>query len=246
MKCSKKVVVLSLVATLVFGSAVSVFAADGDVDVTDNHIKFKADGGSKTDPVDPEDPDETIVPDDKEKPTNNTGTLRLDVVPRFEFGENNIVNGDKSFDAKVPEVTDKDGATTAPYYTQVTDVRGTGDGWTLSAKMTVPFTDEDNHTLDGAKIELKNAAAASQDGTDVPTAVDGGFLEFDGANTQTIDIATAAEDEGMGVTAVRFGDTSKTGTVTADKSVVLTIPGSTQVYAKDYEATVKWTLVTGP
>jgi len=243
MKRSKKVVAFTLAATMLFGNVVSVFAADGDVDSTNNKITFKSgDGYEVTDPVDPEDPDVNITPDpEKEKPTGNTGELRLDVVPAFDFGTQEITTKDKSYDAELPVEA---GGDKVPYYVQVTDVSGTGEGWKIKAKLTDQFSDG-THELNGAAIILSNVAAESQTGTVVPSSVNSGTLQNDGSSLK---IAAAQANEGMGVTAVRFGDTPRDGRTsdTAKESVNLTIPAETQVYKSTYKATIKWTLEATP
>lgn len=245
MKPSKKVVAFALAATMLFGNVAGVLAADQDVDSSDNKITFESGGGGDvTNPVDPEDPDTEVDPDEKEDPTGNTGELRLDVVPVFDFGTKKITTGEKEYSAELP--VDATSTEEIPYYVQVTDVRGTGAGWSLTAKLTDQFTDG-THTLDGATIALANVASEAQTGTTAPTSTTDGSLEYDAVNDKSIKIASAAANEGMGVSAVRFGDTARYGsTLTADDSVKLTIPGTTQVYANTYKATIKWTLGATP
>jgi len=243
MKCSKKLVVFTLAAVMMFGNVVGVFAADTDVSVSENKITFKAGGGDATDPVDPEKPDNPVDPD-KEDPTGNTGDLRLDVVPVFDFGTQKITSNDKSYFAELP--VDAMSSDEIPYYVQVTDVRGSGAGWSLTAKMTDQFSDGTN-ALAGAEINLVNVASEAQTGTTAPSGTYDGVLKYDAVNDTSVKLASAAVNEGMGVSAVRFGDTVRYGsTLTADKSVELTIPGSTQVYANTYKATIKWTLGATP
>jgi len=238
---------LTLAATMVLGSAMGVLAADADVSVSDNKITFGAgEGGDPTAPVDPEKPDLGVDPDEKEKVTENTGALRLDVVPVFDFGTKSITTGEKKYTAELPK--DKTANEEIPYYVQVTDLRGTGAGWHLSAKMTSQFSDG-THSLNGATINLSNVATAAQDGTTAPSTTFDGKLEYDSASggSTTLTLASAATNEGMGVSAVRFGDTARySSSLTADKSVELTIPAATQVYAETYVATIQWTLGAVP
>lgn len=241
MKCSKKVLAFTLAATMMFGSVIGVMAAppDDEFDTTDNKITFTSGGGLlPTDPVDPTDPDKEVSPDpDKEVPTGATGDLRLDLVPQFDFGSNQIVTGDKEFYAEVPTdtVTDKE----MPYYVQVTDVRGSGAGWNVYAQMTTQFEDTAGHELTGAEIELLNTASAAQTGTTAPSGVYSDTLIPEGS---AIKIASAAVDEGMGVSVVSFGADADEGA----ESVVLTIPASTQVYSNKYTTTIKWTMGATP
>jgi len=240
----KKVLTLAMAVAMVAGTSLSAFAADTDESVSDNKIIFEAGGGTVTPPVDPEEPDEPGDPDEKEKPTGNTGSLRLDVVPVFDFGTQNITTGDKSYFAELPE--DQTLNEEIPYYVQVTDLRGSGDGWSLSAKMTQQFSDGTN-TLSGAEINLSNVGAEAQTGTTAPSTTIDGTLKYDAVNDTSIKIASAATNEGMGVSAVRFGDTARYGsTLNADESVELTIPAATQVYQTTYQATIQWTLGATP
>lgn len=235
----------ALAATMMLSSAMGVLAADTDVSVSDNKITFDTGGGTVTPPVDPEDPDKEIDPDDKEVVTDNKGSLRLDVVPAFDFGTQQIKTGIKNYYAELPK--DKTLNEAIPYYAQVTDVRGTGAGWRLSAKMTSQFSDGTN-TLTGAKIKLKNVATKAQSGTTAPGTTWSGDLTYDAQNGGTVlDLASAAVNEGMGVSAVRFGNTDRDGgTLTADESVELEIPADTQVYKATYKATIQWTLGATP
>jgi len=246
MKCSKKLVAFALAATMLFGNAIGASAANQGGTTTENKITFQSGGGSDvTPPADPEKPDITISPDpDKEKPTGNIGELRLDVVPVFDFGTQDITTTAKSYFAILP--VDAVSREKVPYYVQVTDVRGTGAGWSLTAKMTSQFSDGTN-LLAGAKIDLSNITSKAQTGSTAPSGLFEGTLEYDEVNDSTVKIATAAVNEGMGVTTIRFGDTARNGdTPTADESVKLTIPASTQVYANTYKATIKWTLGATP
>jgi len=246
MKCNKKVLAFTLAATMLFGNVISVFADDMDESTTDNKITFESGGGKETTPpVDPEDPDVTITPDpDKEKPTDNTGELRLDVVPIFDFGTQQITTNTKNYFAELP--VESVSSEEIPYYVQVTDVRGTGAGWSLTAKMTSQFSDG-THALTGAKINLSNVASEAQSGTTAPSGTYDGTLEYDAVDDTSVKIASAAVNEGMGVSAVRFGDTARYGnTLSADESVELTIPGEVQVYANTYKATIQWTLGATP
>ena len=235
----------TLASTMVFGSAMGVLAADMDVSESDNKITFQSGGGEPTDPIDPEKPEKEIDPDEKEKPTGNTGDLRLDVVPVFDFGTEKITTGAKSYNALLPT----ESGTEIPYYAQVTDFRGTGEGWSLYAKMTSQFSDG-THTLNGAAIALSNVAADADAtvGTTAPGTTFNGALEYDAVSGGTlIKLASAAVNEGMGTSAVRFGDTARYGsTLTADKSVSLTIPAATLIYANEYKATIQWTLAATP
>lgn len=254
----KAAVAFAFAATMVFSSVMGVAAADTDISVSDNKITFESGGGGDpTGPVDPEKPDESVILDEvnvKERITDNTGELRLDVVPVFDFGTQNNTVGEKIYSAVLPkDLTTSEKDANIPYYVQVTDLRGTGAGWTLSAKMTSQFTDTASHSLDGATIDFTNTAAASKSGTVVPTTVTSASqLSYTTANNvggNLVVIAKAATNEGMGVSAIRFGDTARHNaaqTVTADKSVKLTIPAATQVYSSTYNATIQWTLTVGP
>ncbi|MGL6197565.1 MAG: WxL domain-containing protein [Lachnospiraceae bacterium] len=263
----KAVIAFAFAATMMLSSVMGVAAADPvepdpntDISVSDNKITFQTGGGGEaTGPVDPEKPDESVVLDEvndvRERITDNRGELRLDVVPVFDFGTQNNTVGEKIYSAVLPkDLTTSEKDPNIPYYVQVTDLRGTGAGWTLSAKMTSQFTDTASHSLDGATIDFTNTAAASKTGTVAPTTVTtASQLYYTTANNagggNLVVIAQAATNEGMGVSAIRFGDTARHNdaqTVTADKSVKLTIPATTQVYSSKYNATIQWTLTVGP
>jgi len=250
MKSSKKLAAataFALAATMMLSSAMGVWSADTDISVSENKITFDTGGGTVTPPVDPEDPDKEIEPDGKEVVTDNKGSLRLDVVPAFDFGTQQITAGteNKKYNAELPKDQTLDEA--VPYYAQVTDVRGIGAGWRLSAKMTSQFSDGTN-TLTGAKIKLKNVAAKAQAGTTAPGTTWSGDLVYDAQSGGSIlYLASAAVNEGMGVSAVRFGNTDRDGgALTANESVELEIPADTQIYKTTYKATIQWTLGATP
>jgi len=127
-------------ATLALGLAAPLVAqADATTtpvsfDTTDT-VEFTA-NTDPTDPVDPTDPDTT----NPEVPgTGDKGPLSLDYVPTLDFGSQKIATGTQTFGAKGVIGQNSGTELTQPHYVQVTDNRGTAEGWNVSAVMT-PFT----------------------------------------------------------------------------------------------------------
>ncbi|TRM09235.1 WxL domain-containing protein [Lentibacillus cibarius] len=77
--------------------------------------------------------------------TEGGGAFRLDSVSTLLFGVNEI---------KAKKTVYKS-ITTDPYV-QVTDTRGTGEGWKVTAQAS-EFSDGEKETLPGSSIELKGA-----------------------------------------------------------------------------------------
>ena len=116
---------------------------------TDAIVKFKApdekDPNSKNPVVDPEDKDgkdpvTPIDPVNPDKPVDegSTGPLTLDYASSLNFGENIISTKDEIYFASAQVLKDKNNVEkTGPLFAQITDNRGTLEGWTLSAKQNV-------------------------------------------------------------------------------------------------------------
>lgn len=110
----------------------------------------------------------------------------------------------------------------------VSDLRGSGEGWAVTAEAT-QFTGA-THNLTAGSLELSQPTVTA-DGTDSPApTVATGPYTIDGGDPVTI--ATADTDEGMGV--YDFGATTLTLTLPAD------------VYADTYQSTVTITFFVAP
>ena len=258
MKNRKVIITLGLVAMMMCGSVLHVAAADPDTaTATNNKVTFVAGGGEEGTPVDPEYPDKEIEvegPDGGQEVTGNKNSLRIEVIPHFDFGSSAIsFNRPTEYNALIPSSTDVESQTrfAHPYFVQIGDYRGTAAGWTLSASLETTF-DSTSNTLDGAEIWLKNVASeTSISGNKLaPGSHNKGDIKLghDGlVSSGAVVIASAAEEEGNAITAVRFGDwNTVNGKNNANESVVLHIPAKTALYAETYTADILWTLTNAP
>ncbi|MDR0879255.1 MAG: WxL domain-containing protein [Clostridioides sp.] len=248
----KKLATLVAVAgiTLSFGG-VNSFAADKTLG-SDIDVIFTAPDDSGTDKpiVDPEDPDNQPpgTPDPIPGPGTG-GLLSIDFASSFNFGSNVITNGAKTLYA-APQAWIEDGGahTTKPNFVQVNDNRMLYSGWTLKVAQADQLKTSDNKVLDGATITLNNI---SVDGikddvtTNGPATAPTSLVITPGAGTANV--MAAADGKGGGTFVARFGDeTENTNDVSKNKAVKLSIPSTTQVYAKAYSGTLTWTLSDTP
>lgn len=235
----------SFVAVAILSSlvgATGVTAAEYD---TNGVINFTPDT-SITLPIDPTDPDPEVPvspvdPTDPEGPNPGTaGPLSIDFASSYAFGEQVISTLNKVYYADIQEFTD---GGTGPNYVQVTDKRGTLEGWKLSVKQNGQFTTADDELLTGAQITLRKGAVTSNLASD-PTLIPGDVqsvvaLKTTGEETVLVD---AAVNQGAGTWIYRLGNNAEEGKT----GVELSVPGSTVKRAKEYRTTMTWVLSSTP
>lgn len=238
----KKTVFLASAALLLSLAANTsqVFAAEGGTYPTQGTINFEA-GDDVTPPVDPEDPDIPIDPVDP--PTPVGGSLSIDYASQWKFGTQKISTTDQTYFAQLDQFKDSEGKPTIekPNYVQVTDKRGTLEGWSLSVTQPEQFKTADGDELTGAVLKIKTAAIAGLSGSDTYTP---------GTVAASIDLTpgqeaagiTAEKTKGAGTWVYRFGNDADTG----KKAIELDVPGKTVKLAKEYKTTLNWTLASTP
>lgn len=209
--------------------------ADEQEDVAQSTAKITF-TGSNTDPnspVDPDDPDHHIDPDNPVDPddpdnhgTGDNGPLSLDYVSNITFGTKEIATSSQVYNA-----------VNAEPHVQITDKRGVEGGWSLTAAVS-KFTAADKSELKGAVLSFKNGEArTSSDNTSSKPQVNDN-ITFD--NTEAKPVMTAASLVGQGTWLDVFAGDEGNNT-----NVQLAVPaGSAQ--AKEYTATITWTLTAGP
>ncbi|EAG2919091.1 WxL domain-containing protein [Listeria monocytogenes] len=147
----------TLIVGLIGISSVTLFApsafavtSEGDSKAT---VKFKA-GTGVVDPVDPENPTKPIDPLDPSNPTDpgtgNTGSLTLDYVSSVNFGEHEVSSTEQSYSS-----------TSRKPFIQISDRRGTGAGWKVTATATA-FQNEDGAASLGTSIVSVVSAKESE------------------------------------------------------------------------------------
>lgn len=166
-----------------------------------------------TDPIDPEEPD---------KPTGQVGNLTIDYVSSLDFGSFQLQSGAVILKAnqerqKNPNV-------------QVTDKRGTGEGWTLTVAQTQEFKSAEGHTLAGAKLTLPagNLKTNNINNNNAPTP------KTVVVNADSNVVMLAEKGQGLGTWLDQF----------AREQTTLEIPSGN--YAGSYESELTWTLSNAP
>ncbi|MBP1040259.1 WxL domain-containing protein [Vagococcus sp. BWB3-3] len=260
----KKLVTGMLLATVILGAA--GFEASAATVETKGDVIFKTQGDDSTGEVTkPETDDEIIKPVD---PNNSKGTLRVNHISDYHFGEIEVKSDSYTVDALMDRYVDKDDATETEkdisHYIQVEDVRGEQKGWTLSVKAN-PFTPQGGgKALEQTYIELTQAKLSNtrMSGTEIVGAVN----VFDGAASKNLTLGQSVEI--MSTKAGKNTDSSKTSLVfnTAYTEADPAAGASTRVgedgkynpgvklhaigtdeklVGKTYVSTLEWTLADG-
>ncbi|WP_219811249.1 WxL domain-containing protein [Bacillus thuringiensis] len=224
---------------------------------------------SITPPVDPENPDITnpVTPVDPEDPTKpvapgTAGPLSIDFASSLSFGQQTISSGDTTYFAHPQVLEDSTGnKTSKENYVQVTDSRGTFEGWTLSVKSDGQFrlagadvaSTAPGDVLTGARLEFDKGHVNAPTGIDssvTPSTVTNSKIEVSPADTVLV---AAKANEGMGTwiyglgTSADYDASATTASDIATKApITLTVPGSTTKKADTYTTNLIWTLSNTP
>lgn len=207
---------LVTLSSIALGSQVA--HADATLDTDGNALQAKSNTSvkfiqdtTKTDPVNPDDPDGDGVGEDGTTPvdtdhtkddgvTNETdGELTLDYVSNFRFGEQAISSGkDYTFEAA------KDG--THSNYIQVTDKRLDIAGWNVKA--TAEALTDGTNTLNGVTYTISDAKVTTLDNTTAP-ATGPATITLD-TEGNAVDVMNAKAGEGNGTSIDKFGKVEMT------------------------------------
>ncbi|MBQ0137740.1 MAG: WxL domain-containing protein [Kurthia sp.] len=220
---------------------------------SDSNVNFIPSTGS-TKPIDPTDPTnpnpETPVP-----PKEGTeGPLSIDFASDFDFGTQEITTEDKVYKAKPQAYEDSEKIT--PNFVQITDKRGSNAGWSLNLKQDYQFKNDttQNKEIEGAELRFL-AGSLVTDGKGIkPTTHE---AKLDATNGSYSKIMTAKATEGSGTWLSSFGgqelvdedvlnEENEVVTEKRDAGVTLSIPGTTQTDAVEYETTLTWQLTNEP
>ncbi|CAM3280983.1 WxL domain-containing protein [Vagococcus fessus] len=251
MKNTMKLMTVVLISTSVLGAATSFAAGETSKATTEGKVQFTNEDNNEVEPpVNPETDPEGEVVEPGEEPGGEQGTagpLQINWVSNFDFDINKVSMVDKFYDAKL--TNDKKTKKPLANFVQLTDKRGTGEGWSLSVTQKGEFTSEKN-ILDGARIHLKNGNITSNLGEETFPSMDlketpaEGAEEISGQGTlvpdQKLPLMTATEKKGMGRYSLYFG---KTTDGSAESSVQLEVPGNIVKYADvAYTTALEWNL----
>lgn len=216
--------------------------------------------------VDPEKPIHTVDPG----PTPSTeGYLRIDFVPKLNFGRNKVSEKEQSYPAHAQLFH---GETKARgNFVQVTDSRATGDGWKLQVRQESMFTSNAGNSIKGAYISLDKIWANSLLDKEYAPSLQTDVIKLDKIG-MTYDLATAEKNKGYGTWSIEFGASeendvglSSTLKPVIDKSGVAVVdpdfenkqvyennavnffmPRSTDVKPGNYQTVITWLLAELP
>lgn len=210
-------------------------------------IEFEAGDLTAPDLINPDDLDseEPLEVDESiGDTTGQTGPLSLDYAPHLDFGTVKI-------DAKEKYYSAVSGENTPSPFVQVTDRRGTGTGWHLTANFTgfeKGITDEDGNittteSLTGAEIIFSNPSESVTNGNqqnDKPI-VTASKTSLVARESETF--MNAPVNHGMGSWAIVWNDGDKSDG--KNENIQLKVPGGTATVGT-HTATITWLLTSGP
>ncbi|MDZ5759994.1 WxL domain-containing protein [Carnobacterium maltaromaticum] len=218
MKLTRSTILSLAVLAGVTLNSTAVFAAEVGKEVSPTQITIEKgdETGGGTDPIIPIDP---IDPP-------NTGELRIDAVSSFNFGKIKLSTA-TSKDAEFPE-----GKSLG---VQVTDIRGSGLGWKLTAKIDELKGQTNPSNILKAKISIPagKVSTLTIDETSMLFPATSSAVTLSG---EEVTVMGAADKHGLGTWADDF---------TADgKNVSINIP--TNAYIDTYKGNITWSLQNVP
>ncbi|MGM0126380.1 hypothetical protein IGI37_003809 [Enterococcus sp. AZ194] len=257
----KKIIVSSLLATLTLSalgaSALTAEAAEKSI-ISNGVVEFIP-GSDITEPIDPDvdpnNPDTVgpVTPLDPTKPggqpnPGTAGPLSIDFASSFNFGLNKITNKNVDYYARAQAFSN--GTPARANYVQVSDHRGTNQGWKLTVTQQTQLTaveETANKVLTGAEITLNEATVNSLSTSAAPAAATTVTL----TPGEPVNVTTAAENTGAGTWVTKWGTVEKVTEknvegqdvqVDVNKAVKLSVPGSTAKDAVKYASVLTWTI----
>lgn len=224
----------------VFGfSQVTSAAIVNDPEESEATINFKegTDIPGVVDPTDPEIPWLPIEPTDPtdptDPPTGQNGPLTLDYVSSVDFGEHEIEGKTAVYESTILRP-----------FIQVSDRRGTGAGWNVTASVgefETAIEEEKKQTLKGFKLSFSNGSVISTSNSLKPTPSNNVELI---ANADAVNVVTAEEDTGLGTWVNRWFPTAG-ATDGLNDSVTLEVPAGAATLGA-HAATITWSLSDAP
>lgn len=184
-----------------------------------------------TKPVDPVDPTDPMGPN-----PGTAGPLSIDFASSFQFGNQKITSETMDYYAKLQEFIS---SLAGPNYVQVTDKRGTQEGWSLSVIQNGQFKTAQSEVLAGASLSISSGTAISvTDKQYAPTVVENHTF----VPNSEMNLVNVPAGKGMGTWIYRFGADASEGAA----AVKLNIPGRSVKLAKEYRTTLTWYLKNVP
>lgn len=184
------------------------------------------------DPTQPYEPDPTDPGDPDDSPTGNVGPLTLDYVSSVNFAEHSIESGTEIYQS-----------TTLRPFIQVSDRRGTGEGWNVSATMSVFQNEELENALPGAILTFANGnLITAPNNTTTPPEANSDIVLNAGGDARTV--INAELNSGLGSWLTRWFP-SENAEGNLNDNVTLEIPAGAATLG-DNTAIISWTLTAGP
>ncbi|MGG5357665.1 MULTISPECIES: WxL domain-containing protein [unclassified Enterococcus] len=233
------VMLLSLTGGKVFATSYP----DGISATTDAAVAFNNDAVDPENPippiVDPENPEEPGIDPEDPNPNPPVDGLHLSYVSDFNFGEGS--KNTTTFYAEADTVNN--GERSIVPFVATNDSRGTDrTGWTLSAKLDAPLTN-DGHEL-AARLSLENlnyAIGGDHTADKAPEAASGEIVLIPG---QEQVIASANTVQGIGSWSLALGQLNEEKTHT--NGVKLVVPSTSVKNTGTYSSSLSWTLTAQP
>lgn len=214
-----------------------------------------------TPPVDPLNPETVVNPGEV---VSTSGLLRLDFIPKLNFGINLSVNDDVTYYAYAQLFHDD--TSERANFVQVTDHRDKKTGWTLSVKQESQFKNERNEELNGAFLSFDNQWVNSSSDMSLAPTIQKDAIVINEMNTD-YPIASAANERGGNTWVISFGassnDVDEENTLVPllnsdgssltssefnnkpiflNKAISLTVPGKTKKTTGTYTTVLTWTI----
>jgi len=233
----KKVIGSLLMSGALLGTVVAPLVANADANTTGNtavSATFTKSTQTIT-PVDPTDPNTPSTGGDDNNGAAAGGDLSLIYAPKsLDFGTHEIdVQNAQSYAVDTSSANSKLWDNSAVL--EVSDVRGTNAGWSLSASATSLTNTAGTATANGATITLPNGdvtnSGAAHNGA---VAVKAPVINLNGSSAG-VQVLSAADGNGAGVTVDNLDPTV----------TMLNIPANS-VKADAYSSTITWTLAATP
>lgn len=239
--------ILSTLLMVALLSAGTSFSTNTYADVqaeSEASVQFIINETETSPPVNPENPDEELEVDGENNGT--AGSLRIDHASNIDFGTQYISGRTVTYNALANDyfVSGTSNTIQIPAFVQVTDNRGTNNGWALSVSSSE--IKSETSELNNAQIRINRSELSSSESVgekyfpNVNISTDG--TNSHGLIGDSVELMRAGQDQGMGQWQLSFGlpDDIVSGENTA---ITLQVPGTTAINQNEkYSAILSWTL----
>lgn len=245
----KKTIPMLLAASslICLSTAAKVQAEDLAILHSKGSVIFEQGEGTVT-PVDPGQPDKPVEPTDPTDPPEpgTSGPLSLDFASHWKFGLQKVTAFNKTYFAH-PQAM-KDGST-SQLYAQVTDVRGSFAGWSLSVKQVDQFKTTDGQPLKGAELAFAGAGKTTST-SEIPASQVTENFTLKPQISQVLLTAKTGEGAGTNVYALGnredYDDTATSEEAIASKAPVTLSVKAASMRSEQYTCQLEWSLSDVP